>query len=633
MCGIAGIVNADLSAEAIRRGLERMCAAMVHRGPDEQGVAVFPAQRSGLGARRLSLVDLEHGSQPVRNEDGSIQAVLNGEIYNHVSLRDELVRRGHRFRSSCDSEVIPHLYQEYGDEFLSRLEGMYGIAVLDLQRGRLLLARDRAGMKPLYWSRCAGGVAFASEVRALLASGVVRAEPDPEALDVALGLGWIPAPRTGFKNIEKLPAGGCLVFEGGKLHRRQHWRLRYTATDHHDIGRSADDLEKVLGDAVASHLKADVPVGVFVSGGIDSSLVAAFAAERTSGPLRTFSIVFPDHPELDESRYSRLVAQSLGADHHEVEFRAGQLPELLPAVTRHIEEPASATPGVLTHLLAGLAGAKVKAVVGGEGSDELFAGYGWTQRQRLYRLRRFTPSAVARFAARHLKHPSRRNSALAIAAPDEAAADLERFRRFSPDEKRRLLAREWQVAGPDLGAGRVPDETLATCTDRLQRRLALDFTGRLADSILLKNDKIAMAHSLEVRMPFLDNSVIDFARSLPSHARVNQGREKYVLSLVAARKLPKEIAERHKLGLRYPTGCLADPTFTRFARELLLDHAARGPFDRGRLESVLEGWLHPSEASRHFTRVLSLVVLQCWWNAFFTGTPEHAVSAPSPVSA
>ena len=322
MCGIAGFFNSRFSAEEAPRILDRMNDSLIHRGPDEAGTLVVPELNAGLASRRLSIVDLATGRQPISNEDGSIHVVLNGEIYNHRERRAELESRGHRFSTHTDTEVIVHLYEEHGDDFLPLLDGMFGLAILDTSRQRLLLARDRCGMKPLYFANGPSGFLFGSEIKALLAAGH-PASPDPAGIDTYLSFGYVPAPLTCFEGVEQLPAGHYLVVEPSGPRQETFWRFAF---DHSNPTRDeheyVEELDALLTAAVKSHLAADVPVGLLVSGGWDSSLVAATAKSLIDAPLKTFSVIFPDAPEADETSYQRTMADHLGSEHHEAEFRA-----------------------------------------------------------------------------------------------------------------------------------------------------------------------------------------------------------------------------------------------------------------------------------------------------------------------
>ncbi|MCW5982604.1 MAG: asparagine synthase (glutamine-hydrolyzing) [Bryobacteraceae bacterium] len=617
MCGIAGIFSGRLSPDALNRALEAMNAAQRHRGPDQGGTFVCPAQGAGLACRRLSIVDLEHGDQPMPNEDGSIQAVLNGEIYNHAALRHELEGKGHRFRSRCDTEVIVHLYEEEGERLFDRLEGMFALAVLDTRNGTLLLGRDGPGMKPLYWAQTKHGLLFASEAKAMFATGLIAPEPDPAAIDAYLAAGYVPAPLSIFRGTRKLHAGNYLVARAGGVREGVFWRLRYSRdpapTDDRDY---ADRLEVRLSAAVRSHLAADVPVGSFLSGGWDSSLVATFAAQQAGNRLKTFSIVFPEYAQADESRFSRLVARELGTDHQEIEYRTQDMPALLPSVARSVEEPCSTSPSGVEYQLASLAARHVKTVLSGDGADELFGGYEWVRLESPYLIRKVTPRWPFRRAA-VLGFPVKLRRALRLlAAADGRLADAEWRRPCAPEEKRHLLKPEYCAGGPDVAPVLIPEETLRSCSDSLQRRLAIDFTARQAEGTLLVTDKVSMAHSLEVRMPFLDRGVVDFAMRLPSRLKVHRGREKRVLAILAQRHLPREIAVRRKRGLGYPNRSWSREPLASFVRQLLLD--SNGPLNRRYVERNLPAWTGMRGDRR---KLLASMFLQLWWNEFIANRP------------
>jgi len=618
MCGIAGIFATQLSADDLRAALGRMEQSLIHRGPDGGGTLMFTEPRGGLAVRRLSIVDLEHGDQPMPNEDDHIFALLNGEIYNHRELREDLLARGHRFRGTSDTEAALHLYEEYGEECFARLHGMFALAFYDTRQRRLLLARDGPGMKPLYFAQTAGGFLFASEAKALFASGVIRAEPNPAAIDTYLAAGWVPAPLSAFRGVEKLRPGQYLVVDSGGVRHGEFWKYRYQPSDprRNETDYSAE-LESLLAGAVRSHLAADVPVGAFLSGGWDSSLTATFAAQIAGRRLKTFSVVFPDDADADESRFSRRMAQHLGSDHHEIEYRNSLIPALLPKVARHMEEPCARIPAAVEYQLASLAGAHVKTVLSGEGSDELFAGYDRFLTTWPFALRRVLPRAPARVAARWCR-PARLCRGLRFfGAADERAADVELYRLFTLEDKRLLLKPEFRAEGPDIEPAMVPPGVLATCHDTLDRRLSFEFTGRLASAVLHSGDRMLMAHSLESRMPFLDRSIVEFALRLPSRFKAHRGRAKRILAGLAQRHLPPEIAARRKKGLGYPHGFWLRPPCNQYARELLLDSAANSPFDADYLARNVPRWLNGR--GQRDGLLANLVVLQTWWNEFFSG--------------
>jgi asparagine synthase (glutamine-hydrolysing) len=614
MCGIAGIVHADLPPSAIDALLVRMSRAMTHRGPDDEGRVVLTDERAGLAARRLSIVDVANGRQPVSNEDGTVHVVFNGEIYNHVSLRERLLLKGHHFHSRCDTEVIAHLYEDVGETLVHELDGMFALAVFDRRARRLLLARDGPGMKPLYVAGTPRGLLFASAVKALLASGQVEAQPDPAAINAYLTLGYFPGPRSGLLGIEKLGAGECLIAERGQVRRTRFWR--YRCREDRPPRRDEDygeELDGLLQQTVRSHLAADVPVGSLVSGGWDSSLITTLAAREAGSRLKTFSIVFPDHARRDESRYSRLLTNRLGTDHHEIEFRASQLPDLLLKAMPCLEEPVAASPSLLMYLVSSLASQHVKTVLTGEGADELFGGYSWLRGGGGLRRPIESRGTIGTRIARWLRSRQAPASAAGRRGADDGRS-LDGMRSLSLENRRRVLRPDFRPAGPDLEGIRLDPEIAASCGDRLQARLALEFTARLPDRVLLHADKMSMAHSLETRMPFLDRGIVAFAERLPSNMKIRGRQRKYVLSLLG-RHLPPEIARRRKQGLDYPKATLTSGPVAKVLRDMLFDGAASGgPFERRFLEAVYDGWLHRGQPLFH--RPLLLVFLQVWWNTF-----------------
>ncbi|NQT16445.1 MAG: asparagine synthase (glutamine-hydrolyzing) [Planctomycetes bacterium] len=628
MCGIAGIFGHQAPGEEFSPLLARMNREMVHRGPDDEGSWMAPEMRTGLAVRRLSIVDLAGGAQPLESEDGSVVLVCNGEIYNHKALRGELQQRGHRFRSASDCEVIVHLYEEDGLAALERLDGMFALALVDRRQRRLLLARDRMGMKPLYYADTAHGLLFASEVKALLASGLIAAEVDRDALGAFFSVGYIPAPSSAFAGIRRLEAGSYLLVENDRRTRGTYWKPRYRRPETVPDERScAESLEEKLSSAVATHLDADVPVGLFLSGGWDSSLVSVYAAQRARRPLKSFSLVFPDNPKNDESRFSRQVAAQIGSEHVEVEVDLDLLPQILPEVVRALEEPCAAAPFPLVYLLAQAAGREVKVVLGGEGADELFAGYGWLRRRWPYSLRRLVPKALLHPVADRVPHSYWRRVLRMATAPNAQSAHRESLNTCPYSLVRRLLTADLLPPREIDDALEVPSETWASCHDLLDERLSVELTSRLPELLLLINDKMSMAHSLEVRMPMLDASVVDFALGLPSDFKMRGNREKYILSRLTHR-LPPEVAGRKKQGLALPHQRLfASDAGASYARQVLLDGNRQQPlFQKG----PLERWLKRILAGRMRDSWLlwRLVVLRVWWDGFLSNRSSQ-IDAPA----
>jgi asparagine synthase (glutamine-hydrolysing) len=621
MCGVAGIVGSDLPPDDVRARLDAMRETMDRRGPDDARTVVFGETGSGLAARRLSIIDLESGSQPITNEDESVWAVLNGEIYNHVELRRELEAKGHRFRSRCDTEVLVHLWEEHGADFLDRLHGMFGLAVYDTRQRQLLIARDGAGMKPLYWAETKHGFLFATQIRAILASGLVRAEPDLEAVDTALASGLVPAPRSGFKGIHKMASGGYRLVRPEGARGGSFWSYRYdhrqrSATEH------AHDLEERLQAAVASHLVADVPVGLLISGGWDSSLIAALAVEQSARRLKSFTIVFPEAPDLDERRHARLMADTLGTEHHEIEFRIPHYEALLRDVCRTVEEPLATSPDLVWwRLMQGCE--EMKVLLSGEGADELFAGYGEFRLLISHRLRRLFPRRLAALGADHIHAFRWRRQLRILAADDDSLAEAEWYRKCSLERRRQLLPGFPQQHQPDLEPLRLPGDLLASCRSILDRRLGLAYTRRLSDGILVVSEKISAHHAIELRSPFLDRSVVDFGLSLPSRLKLRGWQEKYVLSILARKRLPAPIARRRKFGLRNPK-IAARTLLQNMARELLLDTpTSHDFFERREIEHFIDDCGNPDPYRGEL--LWTLCRFQGWWAEHF----DVSASAPS----
>lgn len=619
MCGIAGIHAYTGSEESLRRRLSLMSATMLHRGPDEAGMHIEPGMRAGLAVRRLSIVDPEHGSQPLFSEDGSIAVVCNGEIYNHRALRRELEAKGYRLRSHSDCEVLAHLYQEEGPDFLRRLNGMFALAVLDRRDNSVLLARDPVGMKHLYWSQTAHGVAFASEARPFFAAGLASPRPDWTSLGSYLAIGWVPSPGTAFAGLRRLEPGSYVLLRDDRIEQGRYWVPRYGGAE---SGRSAQDyseeLRSLLDQAVATHLDADVPAGLFLSGGWDSSLVSLYAARRSDEPLKSYSLRFPDDPDNDESRFFRPVVEQIGSDSVEIEVRDGDILSLLEDTALALEEPVTTSPTQLGYLLSRRAAQDLKLVLGGEGSDELFAGYDRFRDSPLHRIRRALPHQLVP-ASVPVPLGSRWRRALRfLSAPDDERAHLELLSLALPRDLERFLHDDVPVEiRPGPGAVSITADTRATFRDTMDMQLALELTGRLADGILFAHDKTAMAHSLEVRMPFLDLDVVRFGLRLPSEFKVRGKLMKAVLEPLA-RELPASVARRPKQGLRVPWRIYRTEILRDYFTETILETSRKsGLFDHRRLEP----WVRRLAASpqQRAAQLWPICHFCLWWNRFIEG--------------
>src|SRR5438105_6186535 len=544
-----------------------MSATLVHRGPDSDGS--FLDGGVGFAARRLSIIGLEGGDQPIANEDGAVHVVQNGEIYNHGELRRELEAAGHRFRTRCDTEVLVHLYEEHGDDFARRLRGMFAVAIWDGRgAGRLVLARDRFGIKPLLYRHVDGELAFASELRAL-----PRGEVDLDALEAFLAFNSIPAPLTIFRECRKLPPGHVLTWKAGEVALRRFARPAPVPADEvrgEEDAELAEELRARLRDSVRAHLVSDVPVGVLLSGGIDSSVLAALAAEESSEPLRTFSIGFEER-SFDELANARLVVERYGTRHRELVLRPDAA-ALLPALAAAFDEPFGDSSALPTYLVSRLAAEDVKVALSGEGGDELFGGY-YTYAADLLAERVGGFARVARPLVERLPTSAAKASFDYRAKRFVRAAHLAPLERhhawkeiFSADVRAGLTRRTSSFDPVDLLRARYAETAGA---DELGRLQDVDLGVYLVDDLLVKTDRASMAHSLEARVPYLDTVVTNLALALPPRHKVRGLAKKVLLRKAAAPLLPREIAQGKKRGFSIPAAAWLRGELEPFARATL----------------------------------------------------------------
>jgi asparagine synthase (glutamine-hydrolysing) len=562
VCGICGIASTNSSG--ISERVAAMSATLVHRGPDSSGK--FSDEGVALAARRLSIIDLETGDQPVANENGTVHVVQNGEIYNYRELRRELERAGHSFRTQGDTEVLLHLYEEHGDQFAERLRGMFAIAIWDANHRRLVLARDRFGIKPLYYRHADNELAFASELRAL-----PRGEIDLDALEAFLAFNSIPAPLTIFREIRKLPPGHLLIYEDDRLELRRFARpapLDELRED--EEAELVEELRSRLRDSVRAHLVSDVPVGVLLSGGVDSAFLAALAAEESSEPLRTFSIGFEER-SFDELAGARLVAECYGTEHRELVLRPDAA-LLLPALADAFDEPFADSSALPTYLVSQLAANDVKVALSGEGGDELFGGY-YTYAADLLAERVGGLARLARPLVERLPTSSSKASFDYKAKRFVRAAHLPSLERhhgwkeiFSPGLRAELTGRRSAFDPVDILRDRYRETEGA---DELARLQDVDLGIYLVDDLLVKTDRASMAHSLEARVPYLDTVVTNLALALPTRHKIRGLSKKVLLRKAAAPLLPREIVHGKKRGFSIPAAAWLRGELEPFARQTL----------------------------------------------------------------
>ena len=598
MCGIAGILDTRTGA-ADPAILRRMCDRLAHRGPDAEGFHVRgPA---GLGHRRLSIIDLSGGRQPLANEDGTVWVAFNGEVYNFQELRGPLEARGHKFATHSDTEVIVHAYEEYGERCVEHFRGMFAFAVWDETRRRLFVARDRLGKKPLFYTWADGQFLFASELQGLLQHPGVKRDVDPIALDDFLTYGYIPAPKTIFRSVFKLPPAHRLTVTlpdrvGGEVAHRveRYWQLRYDPKARVDERDAIEGLAEVLTEAVRLRMIADVPLGALLSGGVDSSLVVALMSGLTDKPVKTFSIGF-EEKAFNELPYARVVAEKYGTDHHELVVRPHAV-DVLPMLVRHYGEPYADSSAVPSYYVAQLTRQHVTVALNGDGGDECFGGYerylGTIMAERYRRLpwlvRRGVIEPVAALIPDSLPRRNRLRQAKRFVG-GAAHGAAERYTRwvsyFPPELKRELYAPGYRAELEAYDAqgwlGKLFDEAAGVAADPLDRVLAVDVASYLPYDLLVKMDIATMAASLEARSPFLDHKVMEYAATLPPRLKIKGRTLKYLLKEYAGTLLPPDNLHRRKMGFGVPLGEWLRGELRPLVEDTVLsDRAAHRPYFR-----------------------------------------------------
>lgn len=620
MCGIAGIVYDDIATPVDPDRLLAMCRTLSHRGPDDEGIHV--KRNAGLAARRLAIVDVAAGRQPVCNEDRTVHAVLNGEIYNHRALRNELARRGHRFRSGTDTEVIPHLYEEFGADFVTRLEGMFAVALWDEGEQQLVLARDRAGIKPLYYALPRHGVVFGSEMRAVLAAGV-STTVDVQALSDYFSLMYVPGARSIYREVRRLAPGTVLTWRSQGYKIRRYWDLR-DAPRRRDLSprQATARLRELLAESVDQQLMADVPLGFFLSGGIDSSSVVAAARHRRPGePLRTFTVGFADR-SYDERREAALLARHLGTNHHEVvvEPRAEDVVDRIAPV---FDEPFADPSIVPTYYLCELARQHVTVALSGDGGDELFAGYHTYKADKLARYYRLLPrplvERIAPALLRFMPSSHRRTSfdfkarRFVENALDDPGRSHYLWRVvFREGQKARLLQPDLFAELSDSYEVHEQHHRAGAGFDRVTRFQYTDANVYLVDNVLTKIDRLSMAHSLEVRVPLLTTPVMEFAFSLPGRLKMPGYRTKRLLRQAMAPALPSRIAGMRKRGFNAPLPRWLTESLRPLVDEYLSSEVLRR---QGYLRpDEVRHWVdrHMNRTGEHSREIWSLLMFSLW---------------------
>ena len=657
MCGINGIALSGRSRETLDvRVLERMRDVIAHRGPDDAGLYV--EGNVGLGHRRLSIVDVAAGQQPMTNEDGSLRIIFNGEIYNHADFREQLEERGHVYRTHCDTETILHLYEEKGARCVEDLRGMFAFAIWDARRRELFIARDRLGVKPLYYvHRDDGSLFFASEIKALLEARAVAPELNHAALPDYLANHATGGEETMFRGVRRLMPGHTMLWRDGELKIEEYWDVRFARedddSDHDDARRSDEDYvaewAEMFRTSVRLRLMADVPLGMFLSGGIDSSAIAAVMSGMVDEPVKTFSVAFAER-EANELEYARVVARAFKTDHHEIIVSPEEFFDALPRLVWHEDEPIAHPSSVALNFVSRLAARHVKVVLTGEGSDELLAGYG-RYRKTVYNLalgaryHKLVPTALRRAVAsgvESLPSGSRARRKLArtflCLEPDIETIYFDNFSVFSRAMQRDLLTPEARERTGATDPYRAVTAYLAKtdAVSLLNRLLYVDMKTYLHE-LLMKQDQMSMAASIESRVPFLDHKLVEHTARLPERMKLRGLTTKYILRRAMKGVLPEQILTRPKMGFPVPIGAWFRGRYQHVVDEYVLGERAssRNLFKQDFVRGLVAR--HRSGAEDHTERLWSLVNFEMWMRQFVDGeradsprgVEAEAVTAPA----
>ena len=606
--------------------MHEMCERMKHRGPDSEGL--WTDEQVALGMRRLSIIDLATGEQPVYSEDRSVVVVMNGELYNFREVREKLEKQGHRFETNTDTEILPHLYEEHGLDLLEHLNGMFAFALWDKRRKKLFIARDRFGEKPLYYGTFDGQLIFASELKVLLAHPSVKTEIDTDALRRYLSFDYVPAPFSIYKNIYKLPAAHFLTVEKGEVKVQRYWNLKFHKNGNTPSFEEASrQLGELLSDAVKMRLVADVPLGVLLSGGVDSSTVAAFAARQASEKIKTFSIGF-EEDSFDESKHARRVARHIGSEHYEEKLSVEKAADLISEIGSWLDEPLSDGSLIPTYMLSRFVRRHVTVALGGDGGDEIFAGYPMYYGHKMARVYDSLPRILKNnviepivnnlpVSTKNLSFDYKAKRFVAASKYDTVTRHHTWFGSFSIDEQQLLLSKDVlaKTCG-DIYKGAKDLLKICDATNEIEQMQFLDMNFYMAEDILTKVDRASMAVSLEVRAPFLDPRVAQFAASLPLEYKLKGKKGKYILKKAIEPLLPKSILERPKKGFGIPIAEWLKGRLNPLMHDLLAPERLKdqGLFNEKFVSKLISE--HEKNIASHHKQLWTLLVFQLWHDKF-----------------
>ncbi len=629
MCGIAGWANLDSNKLSQNNGeaiLHSMCERMKHRGPDSEGL--WLDESVALGMRRLSIIDLHTGEQPVYNEDKSVVVVMNGELYNFREVRADLEKRGHKFETQTDTEILPHLYEEYGEAMLEQINGMFAFALWDKRKEKLLIARDRFGEKPLYYGVFDGKLIFASEPKVLLENPAVETEINTDALRSFLSFDYVPAPASIYKNIYKLPAAHLLILENGEVKTKRYWNLSFHGNGSTPtVEKAATDLRELLADAVRMRLVSDVPLGILLSGGVDSSTVAAFATQFSTEKVKTFSIGF-EEDSFDESKFARQVAMHLGTEHYEDKLSVEKAADLISEIGTWLDEPMSDGSLIPTFLLSRFVRKYVTVALGGDGGDEIFAGYPMYFGHKMARIYDSIPKILRSgliepivnnlpVSNKNLSFDYKAKRFVAASKYDAVTRHHSWFGSFSIDQQNELLTKDILAqTSNDIYKGAKDLLKITDAPTEIERMQFLDMNFYMAEDILTKVDRASMAVSLEVRAPFLDPRVAQFAASLPLEYKLKGSKGKYILKKAVEPLLPRNILQRPKKGFGVPIAEWLKGRLNPLMHDLLAPDRLKnqGLFDEKFVQKLIRE--HESGIASHHKQLWTLLVFQLWFDNF-----------------
>ena len=647
MCGIAGLIDSTISSSEILVRLKRMTDVMTHRGPDDDGHHCVDG--AGIGMRRLSIIDVAGGQQPIANENGDIHVVCNGEIYNFADLRRDLKKRGHQFATGSDAEVIVHLYEEHGDDFVDHLRGMFGLAIWDQRRRRLVVARDRLGKKPLFYAKRGNRFCFGSEMKSILVDDPSLGSPDYSVIGQFLQFAYIQQPNTIYKGIHRLPAGHYGVYERGEFRIAPYWSVEFHPDDAVGEDEWAERLDAKLAESVRIRLQSEVPLGVFLSGGLDSSAVVAYASAAGLKPLKTFTIGF-DREEWDESEDAQRVATHYDTEHHLLRLSESDMSETLAdtldAIIRHCDEPFGDASAIPTYHVSRLAREHVTVILSGDGGDELFAGYSCyrgalfaqTYRRYLpYVIGRHVLPGMAEAVARAL--PGRKHFQVLRVAKvlrDSSLPIMQALRDkgsvWSASQLSNLLTDDVLQVADFLGEQYMPDshwQTLHADGDRdlVSRMTEIDIQSYMLDDILVKVDRMSMAHALEVRSPLLDHEMVELAAQIPTRMKIRGSRGKHILRRVLQDKLPPRAIQKGKQGFSVPLRDWFRGRLRDFVHDTLASDLPESVFRKEVVQRTLVQ--HERGTVDHANRIWLLLTFASWHRQYQSADSMFAPVATS----